>query len=163
MDYILEEVLSLDKISKELSSKLCISKANHPPSIRKSKRPTREDMIEFLTKYKALQPIADLFEISTRSVGRWCRQLDIDYHEYTDKKLTEKVCPVCGITFKTKNNGQIYCSQECVNHRALAKVNKEEAKHLYYDEHWSARRIASKYGVTHGIIDKLIKHWEQSI
>ena len=167
MDYDMEDVieqdLSLSKIAKEES--ILIRTSNKPPKIRKivSKCPTKEKMLELLKEHKSLSPIAEMFGVSYRCVGRWCRQLDIEYHDYTDKTLIEKVCPVCGTKFKTKNRSKVYCSQECVINRALINVNKEEAKKLYFEEKWSARKIAVKYGVSHGIIDKLVQKWKNGV
>ena len=163
MESILEEDLHLQKMSKDVSSKIC--RSNNPPKIQKnkSKCPSKEKMIELLKEHKSLTPIAEMFEVSYRAVGRWCRQLEIDYHEYTDKTFIEKVCPVCGTKFKTKDRSKVYCSPECVINRALVNVNKEEAKKLYFEENWSARKLASKYGVSHGIIDKLVKKWKNGV
>lgn len=161
MEDVIEEDLHLSKISKEESIAIR-GTDNKPPRIRKiiSKRPTKDKMIELLKEYKSLSPIAEMFSVSYRCVGRWCRQLEIDYHEYTDKTFIEKVCPVCGTKFRTKDRSKVYCSPECVINRALVNVNKEEAKKLYFEENWSARKLASKYGVSHGIIDKLVKKWK---
>ena len=44
----------------------------------------------------------------------------------SQKKTYEKICPICGLTFSTKNPQKKYCSPDC----------SSLAHEIYYKNHW---------------------------
>ena len=80
-----------------------------------------------------------------------------------NKKLKEKICPICKKDFQPRYSSQKYCSKSCSNYKcgnSLCKINSIEIRKLIWEK--PSVYIAKLYGVSDTAIIKFCKKWKIS-
>jgi len=123
---------------------------------RLPKPKTREELIEKLEEFRHMENLAKYYGVSSSAIRKWCKNWNIDYHQYGSitygKKIT-KLCPVCGKEFTTTDKeNKIYCSADCARTKGTYFLDMDEIYKMHYDRGMSYREIARIYGVQHQAI-----------
>lgn len=100
-------------------------------------------------------------EIEQRKIERLAKKCKKTVEQYLlDKekgrrKIPDKICPVCGISFRPKDATQKYCSQEC--YKEDNKGNRPVLLQLIQD--FKELKSFVQVGVKYGVSDNAVRKW----
>lgn len=166
IDDILTDEFEIAKIAPKSCSVSIEKEENRPDLTHKSLNPGKEKLEEFLREGISAESIGNMYGVTGSCVRRWCINVGIEIRDFSRPQshnvtTYERTCFLCGKKFITEDKNKKYCSKNCLDNRALTKVDIDKVKDMYYNLKMSFRKIASCFGVHHKIISRFIRLLEE--